>query len=305
MSPRRLDAGAVVAAVGAVLLLVSLFLDWYGDRDEGYTAWTVFEVIDLLLAGIALVTISTFLSRAEIEPRLPRAPLLLLGSAALVLTASQLIDAPPAVALSDFDLQTGAWLALAGSALLLAGAFMSVARVSFSVEHREPRAGSPPPETETVKLTRTTSLPEQPYIAVVGAGDADAGQRAVAEEVGRLLAEAGAVVVTGGLGGVMEAASKGAREGGGTTLGLLPGTDRRDGNAWLSVAVPTGMGEARNALVVRAADGVIAIGGRVGHAVGDRVRAQDRQARGRPRELGSRRSRRVRHTRRGGRGAPS
>ncbi len=123
---RRLDAGAVVAAVGAVLLLVSLFLDWYGDRDEGYTAWTVFEVIDLLLAGIALVTISTFLSRAEIEPRLPRAPLLLLGSAALVLTASQLIDAPPAVALSDFDLQTGAWLALAGSALLLAGAFMSV-----------------------------------------------------------------------------------------------------------------------------------------------------------------------------------
>ena len=76
----------------------------------------------------------------------------LLGGAALVLTASQLIDEPPAVALSDFELQTGAWLALAGSALLLAGAFMSVARVSFSVEHREPRPATPPPETETVKL---------------------------------------------------------------------------------------------------------------------------------------------------------
>jgi carbon starvation protein CstA len=154
LTPRRVDAGAGVAVIGAVLLLVSLFLDWYGDRDEGYTAWTVFEVIDLLLAGIALVTISTFLSRAEIQPRMPQAPLLLLGGAALVLTASQLIDAPPAVALSDFEPPTGAWLALAGSALLLAGAFMSVARVSFNVERREAEPGTPPPETETVKLTR-------------------------------------------------------------------------------------------------------------------------------------------------------
>jgi uncharacterized protein (TIGR00725 family) len=86
----------------------------------------------------------------------------------------------------------------------------------------------------------------------------------VAEEVGRLLAQAGAVVVTGGLGGVMEAASKGAREAGGTTLGLLPGADRREANAWLSVAVPTGMGEMRNALVVRSADGVVAVGGEWG-----------------------------------------
>jgi hypothetical protein len=154
MTPRRVDAGAVVAAAGAVLLLVSLFLDWYGDRDEGYTAWTVFEVIDLLLAGIGLIAISTFLSRVEIEPRMPQVPLLLLGGAALVLTSSQLIDAPPAVALSEFELQTGAWLALAGSAILLAGAFMSVARVSFNVERREPRAGTPPAETETVKLTK-------------------------------------------------------------------------------------------------------------------------------------------------------
>ena len=143
----------MVAAAGAVLLLVSLFLDWYGDDGEGFSAWTLFEVIDLLLAAIALLAISTFLSRARSSSRLPQAPLLLLGVAALVLTASQLIDEPPAVALADFELQTGAWLALAGSALLLAGAFMSVARVSFSVEHREPRPGSPPPETETVKLS--------------------------------------------------------------------------------------------------------------------------------------------------------
>lgn len=96
---------------------------------------------------------------------------------------------------------------------------------------------------------------------MVGPGDASAASRATAEEVGRLLAEAGAVVVTGGHGGVMEAASKGAREAGGTTLGILPGADRREANEWVSVAVPTGMGEARNALVVRAADALVAVGG--------------------------------------------
>jgi uncharacterized protein (TIGR00725 family) len=99
---------------------------------------------------------------------------------------------------------------------------------------------------------------------VVGAGDATDAQRAVAEEVGRLLAEAGAIVVTGGRTGVMEAASKGAREAGGTTLGILPGADRREANPWVAVAVATGMGEARNALVVRAADAVVAIGGEWG-----------------------------------------
>jgi hypothetical protein len=131
------------------VLLVSLFLDWFGDDREGFTAWTVFEVIDLLLAGIALLALSTFVSRSGFEPRLPQVPLLLLGGAALVLTASQVIDGPPATVGHDLDPQIGAWLALAGSALLLAGAFMSVARVSLSFEQREP---PPDPETETVKL---------------------------------------------------------------------------------------------------------------------------------------------------------
>jgi uncharacterized protein (TIGR00725 family) len=99
---------------------------------------------------------------------------------------------------------------------------------------------------------------------VVGAGDATAAQREAAEEVGRLLAEAGAIVVTGGRGGVMEAASKGARSAGGLTLGILPGADRREANPYVQVAVPTGMGEARNALVVRAADALVAVGGEWG-----------------------------------------
>jgi uncharacterized protein (TIGR00725 family) len=101
-------------------------------------------------------------------------------------------------------------------------------------------------------------------VAVVGASAASAEQFAVAEEVGRLLGEHGAVVVSGGRGGVMEGACKGARAGGGTTLGILPGLDRAEANPFVDVAVPTGLGEARNALVVRAADSLIAVGGGYG-----------------------------------------
>ena len=100
-----------------------------------------------------------------------------------------------------------------------------------------------------------------PYVAVCGAGEASAALARDAEELGRGLAAAGAVVVCGGLGGVMEAACRGARAAGGTTVGLLPGVDRGDGNRWLSVALPTGLGELRNGLIVRAADALVAVGG--------------------------------------------
>jgi hypothetical protein len=82
--------------------------------------------------------------------------------------------------------------------------------------------------------------------------------------VGRLVAERGAVVVCGGLGGTMEAACRGAKQAGGTTVGILPGLDRSQANPFVDVALPTGLGEARNVLVVRAADAVIAIGGGYG-----------------------------------------
>ena len=102
------------------------------------------------------------------------------------------------------------------------------------------------------------------HVAVVGSGSAERDELVLAEEVGRLLATRGALVVCGGLGGVMEAACRGAKAVGGMTVGLLPGPDRRDANAWVDVAIPTGLGEARNAVVVRAADVVIAIGGEYG-----------------------------------------
>ena len=100
-----------------------------------------------------------------------------------------------------------------------------------------------------------------PYIAVVGAGEASPADLAYAEEVGAGLADLGAVVVTGGLGGVMEAACRGARSRRGHTLGILPGDDREEANGWVEIAVATGMGELRNGLVVRASDALVAIGG--------------------------------------------
>jgi uncharacterized protein (TIGR00725 family) len=100
-----------------------------------------------------------------------------------------------------------------------------------------------------------------PYIAVVGPGEATAEEERTAEAVGRSLAERGAIVVCGGLGGVMAAVCRGAATAGGVCVGLLPGTGRAEANQWVTVAIPTGIGELRNGLIVRAADAVIAIGG--------------------------------------------
>jgi uncharacterized protein (TIGR00725 family) len=102
------------------------------------------------------------------------------------------------------------------------------------------------------------------YVAVIGASVATAAQESVAEEVGRRLAQAGVIVITGGGGGVMAAASRGAAHAGGTVIGILPGADRDHANPWVSIALPTGLGELRNGLIVRAADVAIAVGGAYG-----------------------------------------
>jgi uncharacterized protein (TIGR00725 family) len=99
------------------------------------------------------------------------------------------------------------------------------------------------------------------YVAVCGATEATESQLIAAKEVGRLLAEAGAIVINGGLGGVSSAASEGASAAGGVVVGLLPEGHRAGANQYLTVALPTGMGQARNVLIVTAAQSVIAIGG--------------------------------------------
>ena len=102
------------------------------------------------------------------------------------------------------------------------------------------------------------------YVAVVGPNEATDAQTQAAEDVGRLLGQRHAILVCGGLGGVMEAACRGAAGAGATTVGILPGSDRTAANLHVNVAIPTGLGELRNGLVVRAADVVIAVGGGYG-----------------------------------------
>ena len=111
---------------------------------------------------------------------------------------------------------------------------------------------------------RVGTVERVPYVAVIGPSVSTEEESARAEEIGRLLADEGVVVVCGGLGGVMEAVARGAASAGGTVLGILPGADRSDANDHVTVALATGMGEMRNALVVRAADAVIAVGGAYG-----------------------------------------
>jgi hypothetical protein len=101
-------------------------------------------------------------------------------------------------------------------------------------------------------------------IAVIGGSTCSAQEAGAAEETGWRLAEQGAIVVCGGLGGVMEAVAKGAKANGGTTVGILPGTDPRAANPYIDIPLATGLGEMRNFLIVRAAHALIAIGGGVG-----------------------------------------
>ncbi len=136
---QRVNAGHIVAVVGALALLVSLFLDWYegGFDGEGVTAWTVFELIDLLLALIAVATIVAAASDLHERPRaldidrwLPG-----LAAAALLLVAVSIINNPPAV--TDSSEKVGAWIALAGAILMVVGALFGERRISIVLSPRD------------------------------------------------------------------------------------------------------------------------------------------------------------------------
>jgi uncharacterized protein (TIGR00725 family) len=101
-------------------------------------------------------------------------------------------------------------------------------------------------------------------IAVFGGSECSLEVYQLAEEVGRLLAERGALVICGGLSGVMEAVCKGASESGGTTIGILPGDDIHSANQYVKIPVATGMGIGRNTIIARSADACIAINGKYG-----------------------------------------
>ena len=136
----HIPVGPLVAAIGGVLLIVSLGLDWYGEL-SGFNS---FEFLDLLLVLLALVTLAVLAA----ELGLLRTPLrsgtpLVIGVIALVVVLSQLINHPPA-GIGD-DVETGLWLGLAGAALMLAGAILSTARIAIAVEPRARASAAPAP----------------------------------------------------------------------------------------------------------------------------------------------------------------
>jgi hypothetical protein len=164
MNPRprtgQIPLGPLLGAIGAVLLIVSLFLEWYEDR----TGFTVFEFLDLFLVGLALATLAALAStlgllRTPVRPSVP----LLAGTLALLVVLSQLVNDPPAVAgPNGREQDMGIWLALAGAALMMAGAVLATARIAIAVEPRN-RPGAPPAATRVDEAP--TRVDEAPTVA--------------------------------------------------------------------------------------------------------------------------------------------
>lgn len=149
----ELDGGRVLAGIGGILLLVGLFLDWFSvpGHGEGFSAFTVFEIVDLILAAAAVAAIvlalEPFAGGAVALPA-PGRLLNVVAPVAFLLVAVSVANEPPAA--QGADLEAGAWLSLAGAAIMLAGAFLSGNRISLVVAPREPR--TPPDATETRQL---------------------------------------------------------------------------------------------------------------------------------------------------------
>ena len=151
----QVPVGPLVAAVGAVLLIVSLGLDWYGP----YSGFNSFEVLDLLLVSLALVTFVVLVDALGVlDTPLRSGTPLVIGVIALVVVLSQLVNHPPA-GIGD-DVETGLWLGLAGAALMLAGAILSTARIAIAVEPRRPAAA--PPAASTPPADQAPTVADEP-----------------------------------------------------------------------------------------------------------------------------------------------
>jgi hypothetical protein len=151
MAMKRIEIGPLLVALAALMLLVSLFLEWFGDQ----TAWDAFELADLLLAALAVAALvaSAGLLIPSID-YLDRRWIPVVAIAAALVIAALLLSPPAQV--GDADPRTGAWLAFGATMLMLVGALLSVGRVSFSVavEGRDPRrrvaaVDHRPPPTDT------------------------------------------------------------------------------------------------------------------------------------------------------------
>jgi hypothetical protein len=165
---RILDAGRLLIGLGALALLISLFLDWYGAAGFGSaTAWRSFELVDLLLAALAIAAIYAVVEGIAAPPRAPRLPGALLwfaGPVALVLVLASIIDKPPLVAGIDPTLEAGAWIALVATLVMTIGAALSTLRISVVVgaRKRERHDASADPRAETRTMPAEPSIEARP-----------------------------------------------------------------------------------------------------------------------------------------------
>lgn len=142
---RTVEAGMLLIGLGAILLLVSLFLEWY---QPGAEAWDVFETWDLVLAVLAIAALVAVASRLGFGRARPSSWLIVPTVVTLVIVLYVIVDPPPAAAgLSDGDPGTGLWLALAASLLMGTGALLSVARISIAINAAGPQETAPPAVT--------------------------------------------------------------------------------------------------------------------------------------------------------------
>jgi hypothetical protein len=153
----RVPIGPLVAAVGAVLLIVSLGLDWYADL-SGFNS---FEVLDLLLVALALVALAVLVDALGLV-RTPLSPgtLLAVGVLALVIVLTQLLNHPPA-GYQD-DVETGLWLGLGGAALMLAGAILATARIAIAVEPRRASSAQPAESSPARPADQAPTIADEP-----------------------------------------------------------------------------------------------------------------------------------------------
>lgn len=153
MPSREIEAGPVLTAAGGVVVIVSLFFEWFSGSDREFTGWEAFETLDLVLAGLGLAALVAL----ALPDRVPLRALPVVGVAAFVVVASQLVNHPP-VGL-DRGTELGAWLGLGGSIPMLIGGAISVARVSFAVNVAERPAPPPPPAPAPAPEDSTQRLP--------------------------------------------------------------------------------------------------------------------------------------------------
>jgi hypothetical protein len=166
----QLSVGPLIAAIGALLLIVSLFLDWY----ETYTAFTVFEVLDILLVLLALATIFSLaggmgLVRPAVSPGLSLAVAIF----TVYVVLSQILNDPPAVIGPGPDKDIGIWLALSGSALMVAGAVLGYAHISLALETRPRERGEAPDRDMTGVASPAGAARPDPAPGRPAAGDDD------------------------------------------------------------------------------------------------------------------------------------